>query len=106
MWLPDAAVARAGPRAAVDRVELLEAAAGTDGDTRERGLGEVHRHVRLVTQTLVQPLQQRAAACEHDSTVHDVGSKLGRRLVERRLDGVDDLVDRLLERVPHFLTRQ
>ena len=38
-----------------------------------------------------RPLQQRAAAGEHDAAVHDVGGELGRRLVERRLDRVDDL---------------
>src|SRR5438270_11801087 len=61
--LPAAAVAPAGARAgaAVDRVELLEAAAGADGDAGERRLGEMHRHVRLVPQALVQALQQRSA---------------------------------------------
>src|SRR3712207_9130947 len=32
-----------------------------------------------------------------DAAVHDVRGELGRRLVERRLDRVDDLADRLIE---------
>src|SRR3954471_11213086 len=74
--LPGAAVARAGARAAMDRVELLEAAPGADGDAGQRRLGEVHGHVRLVAQPLVEAEQQRAAAGEHDAAIHDVGGEL------------------------------
>ena len=89
--------------AAVDRLELLEAAAGADRDAGERGLGEVHGHLGLVAEALVEPGQERAAAGEHDAAVHDVGGELGRRLVERRLDRLDDLGDRLVERAPDLL---
>ena len=88
---------------AVDRLELLEAAARADRDARERALGEVHGHLRLVAEPLVEPLQQRAAAGEHDAAIHDVRGELGRRLVERRLDRVDDLRDRLVERAADLL---
>src|SRR5262245_58202270 len=71
--------ARAG--AAVDRLELLEAASGADRDAGERRLGEVNRHLRLVAQALVQPAQQGAAAREDDAAVHDVRRQLGRGLV-------------------------
>src|SRR5690242_16138394 len=86
-----AAVAAARPRAggAVDRLELLEAAAGADRDAGQRRLGQVHRHVRLVAEPLVEAVQQRAAAGEDDAAVHDVRGELGRRLVERRLDRLD-----------------
>ena len=87
----------------MDRLELLEAAPGADGDAGERALGEVHGHLRLVPQPLVEALQQRAAAGEHDAAVHDVRGELRRRLVERRLDRVDDLGDRLVERATHLL---
>ncbi len=90
----------------MDRVELFEAAARPDGDAGERRLGEMNRHVRLVPEALVEPLQQRAAAGEHDAAVHDVRRELRRGLVERRLDRVDDLVDGLLERVPNLLARK
>src|SRR5579864_6551340 len=90
------ATAGAGPVGAVDRLELLEAPAGADGHARERALGEVDGHLRLVAQALVEPRQERAAAGENDAAVHDVRGKLGRRLVERRLDRLDDLRDRLV----------
>src|SRR5690348_16169828 len=90
-------VVLAGPRAAVDRLELLEAPAGADRDARERALGEMHGHLRLVAQALVEAGEERAAACEDDAAVHDVRRELGRRLVERGLDRLDDLRDRLVE---------
>ena len=40
--------------AAVDRLELFEAAAGTDGHARERALRKVNRHLRLVAQPFVE----------------------------------------------------
>ena len=88
---------------AVDRLELLQRAPGADRDTRQRRLGAMGGHLRLLAQPLVDPLQQRAAAGEHDAAVHDVRRQLGRSAVERLLDGVDDLHERLLERGANLL---
>src|ERR671933_686061 len=49
-----------GARRAVDRLELLEAAAGADGDAGERALRQVDRHLRLVPEALVEPVQESA----------------------------------------------
>src|SRR5713226_523892 len=87
----------------VDRLELLEAPAGADRDAGQRALCEVDGHLRLVAEPLVQPRQERASSGEDDAAVHDVGGELGRRLVERRLDRLDDLGDRLVERAPYLL---
>ena len=57
-------------------------------------------HTRLMSQTMVQPHQQRSAPGEHDSTLDDVGRKLRWRLVEREFDGVDDRLSRFLDRLP------
>src|SRR5215207_4522183 len=92
--------------AAVDRLELLEAAAGADRDTGQRRLGQVRRHLGLVAQAVVQPLEERAAAGEHDPTVHDVRGKLRRGAVERLLDRVDDRLERLLERHADLFARE
>ena len=89
----------------MDRLELLEAAARADGDAGERTLGKMHRHLRLVAQPLVEALEERSAPGEHDAAVHDVGRQLGGRLVERRLDRVDDLRDGLLEGAAHLVGR-
>ena len=87
----------------MDRLELLEAAAGADRDTGQRRFGQVHRHLRLVAQPLVEAGQERAAAGEDDPAVHDVRGELGRRLVERGLDRLDDLRHGLVERAADFL---
>src|SRR5947199_3718953 len=92
------AAARAGAVRAVNGLELLEAAPGADRHARERALRQVHGHLRLVAQALVEPREERAAAGEHDAAIHDVRSQLRRSLVERRLDRLDDLRDRLVER--------
>src|SRR5918992_3689173 len=105
MTLSTVAVAAAGTslRRTVHHFEHFEAAAGADRDARERRLGELRRHLRLVPEALVEPGEQGAAAGEDDAAVHDVRGELGRRLVERRADRVDDLADRLLERVTDFV---
>src|SRR4029077_7710926 len=50
--------------------------------------------------------EEGAAAGEDDAAVHDVGGELGRSLVQGRLDRVDDLRDRILERVANLLARE
>ena len=57
------------------------------------------RHLGRVGDAPVEAGEQRAAAGEDDPLVHDVGDELGRRLLDRVLDGVDDLVDRRLDRL-------
>src|SRR5204862_6002034 len=101
-----AVVVASSARGAMDRLELLEAAAGADRDAGERALGEVDRHLRLVAEPLVQAVQEGAATGEDDATVHDVGRELGRGLVERRLDRVDDLGDRAVEGAAHLFAAQ
>src|SRR4029079_1080854 len=76
---------------AVERLDLLERPARPDRDAGQRRLRAVRGHLRLVAQALVQALQERAAAGEHDPAVHDVRRELGRRAVEGLLDRVDDL---------------
>src|SRR5918993_292475 len=46
------------PVRAVDDLELLEGASAADRNTGQRGLGQVRRHLRLLAQALVEPLQQ------------------------------------------------
>src|SRR3954451_2190726 len=62
--------------AAVDRLELLEAAALAHRHARERRLREVGRHLGLVAEPVVEALEQGAAAREHDAAVHDVRGEL------------------------------
>src|SRR6185437_16953975 len=66
----------------VDGLEFLQRSPRPDRHTGQRRLGQVYRHLRLGAQPLRQPLQERAAASQHDAPVHDVGRQLGRRLVQ------------------------
>src|SRR3974377_976486 len=50
-------------------------------------------------QQLIYLPQRRAAAGEHDAALGDVGAELGRGLLERLLDGADDRLQRLLQRL-------
>src|SRR3954452_2624557 len=99
-------VARVALVGTVDRLELLERPSRANGDARQRRLGQVRGHLGLVPQPLVESLQQRAPAREHDATVHDVRGKLGRGAVEGLLDRVDDLRDGLLQGVADLLARE
>src|ERR1019366_81919 len=100
--LPAATIARRAV-GAVDRLELLKGPPRTHRDARERRFSQMRGHLGLLAQPLIQALQQRSAPREHDPPVHDVGRELGRRAVERLLDGFDDLVQRSLHRLADLL---
>ena len=51
-------------------------------------------------------MQERAAAGQHDALLHDVRRQLGRRAVERDLDGVDDGRHRLVDGLADLLGRR
>ncbi len=55
----------------------------------------VHRQAGFFGQQAVEVAQQRAAAGQHHAALGDVGAQLGRGLLQRVLDGRDDLVERL-----------
>ena len=51
----------------------------------------------------IESAQQRAAAGQHQAVVDQVGGQIGAALVERGLDGVDDLQQRRAERLANLL---
>src|SRR3954454_1532831 len=102
-WLAPAAVAVSSFRRTVDDLELLEAPPRPDRDAGERRLGELYGHLGLLAQPVLEPVEERPAAGEDDAAVHDVRRELGRRLVQRRLDRVENLADGLVERAPDLL---
>src|ERR1700754_4676236 len=87
---PRPPIAIVGAVGFMDGLELLEASTASDRDAGERRLRAMGRHLCLISQTLVEPLEQAAAAGEHDAAVHDVRGELRRRAVQRLLDRVDD----------------
>src|SRR5207302_10987409 len=54
----------------------------------------------LESEALVKAAQQNAAASQEDAVARDVSSQLGRRLLERVLDRVDDFTQRARYRRP------
>src|SRR5215218_3455494 len=67
-------------------------------DARQGVLVHVDGEPGLLAQQEVESTDQRAAAGHHDSAVDDVTRELGGRDLQRAPDGVDDLLDRLLDR--------
>jgi hypothetical protein len=92
-------------RCRLQHLELLEALAGPQHHGLQRRVGDAHRHAGLVSQALVEPAEQGAAAGEHDAAIHDVGGELRGGPVERGLDGVDDGVDGFLDGPADLLRR-
>src|SRR4051812_26980839 len=78
-------------------LELLERLTGSECDGVERVGREPDRHAGLVLETGVEAREERAATGQDDALLHDVGSQLWGRLVERELHGVEDGGDRLLD---------
>ena len=70
---------------------LLEHDAGPARHAGQRVVGDVDRHLGRLGDATVEAGQEGAATGEDDALVHDVGDELGRRLLDRVLDGVDDL---------------
>ena len=89
---------RRGPAPSSVR-QLLEHDAGAARDAGQRVVGDVDGHLGGLGDAAVEAGEQGTAAGEHDPLVHDVGDELGRRLLDRVLDGVDDLGDRDLDRL-------
>jgi hypothetical protein len=89
----------APPGSLPGRAQVLERPAGAERDAGQRIVGDGDRKPGLVAKHLVEPLQQRAAAGQDDALVDDVGGELGRGILERDPDALDDRPDRLAQRL-------
>src|SRR5688572_944494 len=74
----------------------LEDPAAAARDAGQRVLGDDHRQAGFFHEQLVDVLEQRAAAGQHDAAVGDVGAELRWRLLERLLDRLHDALEGLL----------
>src|SRR5256885_15567097 len=74
-------------------LELFEDLPAAARDAGERVVRDVDGHLGRLRDARVEPPEKRAAAREVDALVHDVGDELGRGLLDRVLDRVDDLLD-------------
>src|SRR5438067_4996394 len=84
----------------LEGVEVLNALARAEHDRFQRIVGQVDRNPCFFAQPLIEAAQQRTAAGQGDTAVHDVAGKLGRALVERGLDDVHYGADGFGDRVP------
>src|SRR5437879_3586164 len=92
-----------GDEQVLDLVERGYAFASPQDDTLEWPRRHVDRHVALLRQPGLQPPQQATAAGEGDAMREDVLRKLGRCRRQGGHDGVDDLPNRVLDRLPDLL---
>ena len=84
-------------------VHALQRHAGTAHHTGERVFGHQHRQTGLFHQQTVQIAQQRATTGEHHALLSNVGTQLGRGLFQRVLDGRDNAVQRIGQRLQHLV---
>src|SRR5688572_13586456 len=88
---------------AQDRPVLLlvvENASGPAHDAGERILIDMNRKAGFLREKQVEPANERAATRHDDPAVDDVAGEFGGCDFERAAHGVDDLLDRLLDRFP------
>src|SRR5688572_23511360 len=84
----------------------LEDATAAARDAGQRVFGNDHRQAGFFHQQLVDVLEQRAAARQHDAAIGDVRAELRRRLLERLLDRLNDALEWLLHRLEDLVRVQ
>src|SRR3954468_2402135 len=87
-------------------VHQLENAPSAACDAGERVIRYDDGQAGLFREQLVYVAQQCAATGEHDATFRNVGSKLGRSLLQRLLHGADDALQGFLQRFQNFVAVQ
>ena len=65
------------------KLEFIEAFACSFRHRAERIFSNMDRQTRLFAQKLVETAQQRAAACEHQSSIDKIGRKFRRTTFQR-----------------------
>src|SRR5580698_3600271 len=83
-------------------LEVREHFAGAEDDTAERIVGDRDGQSGFFTDTLIEILDECAAAGKHDAAVADVGGELGGRTFERHSDGVHDGRNAFAEGLANF----
>src|ERR1700684_4034711 len=83
--------------------EIAQHAAGSKHHRSQRIVGYGNRQAGLLADAFIEILDERAAACEHNAAIADIGAQLGRRTLQRHADGIDDGGDALRKRVANFV---
>src|SRR5213594_2265334 len=82
---------------------ILQRPAAAAYHAGQRIVGDDDRQARFLHEQAVDIAQQRSAAGQHHATFGDVGTKLGRSALQRRLDGGHDTVERIGQRFENFV---
>ena len=81
---------------------MIEDGAGTEGNTVQRGFGNVYLNAGFVLDQSIQPAQQGTAARKHDAAVNDIAGKLRRSAFQRVLDGFHNAHQVFVHCLAHF----
>src|SRR3990167_6400781 len=98
-----------GPRAsltgenAAGSVHALQSNPAAAHHAGQRVFSHQYGQAGFLGQQAVEIAQQSAAAGQHHAALGDVGAEFRRRLLQRILDGRDDLVERLGQSLQHFV---
>jgi hypothetical protein len=85
------------------QTRFFQASACANGDARQGLLGDRDREPSFRLQAALDPAEKRAAADEHEPSLHHIRRQLRGCALERRLNGFDDALERKRECVPYLL---
>src|SRR4051812_36301292 len=91
-----------GDQRLLEEVEVLQRQARAEGDAVQRVLGDVARHPGHLGEQPIDVAEQGAAPGHHHPLVDDVRAELGRRLLENRPHGRNELLERRFDRLHHL----
>src|SRR4029450_12623513 len=80
-------------------IEPFEEYGRPPGHREHRVLGNAHGEAGLLLDEIGEPAQEDPSAAERHAVLDEVAGELRARLLERRADGVHDVVDGVLERL-------
>src|SRR5690606_14992094 len=86
-------------------LEMLEGLPAAAHNAREGIFSHDNRQAGFLLEQPVEIVQQGPPAGERNTLVRDIGTKLRWRLLQCRLDGGHDLVERIGERFENFVGR-
>src|SRR6266702_1543084 len=83
-------------------LRIVEDTAGAPDHARHRIFVQVDREAGLLLEQHVEAADQRPTPGHHDASVYDIARELRRRDFQGAAHGIDDLLNRLLDRLPNL----
>jgi hypothetical protein len=85
------------------QTRLFQTSACANGDARQGLLGDRDSEASFGLQAAIDATQKRAAADEHQASLHHIRRQFRRCPLERRPHGLDDALERNRECVPYLV---